>query len=197
MAAIVTASLTGGAHVLIVSVPLAGDGTNPASTRALADLRGSVLPATLGKVSGITYNVAGTTAASHDFSAALDRSAPVVFAFVPGLAFLLLMMAFLSLAIPATAIGLNPAVRRRRIWRTVRPRLIREVHCEQAYMWECWWCLGRTASPEATGELRWDPPLDGRRPAGSYLRGPDQPAGASRSAPWPAPPRPPTRASSS
>jgi RND superfamily putative drug exporter len=85
----ITASLTARSRVLIITVPLAGDGTNPASDRALADLRGRVLPATLGKVSGIRYAVAGTTAASHDFAATLHRSTPIVFAFVLGLAFLL------------------------------------------------------------------------------------------------------------
>ncbi len=103
----ITTSLTAGGRVLIVSVPLAGDGTSPASVHALGYLRGSALPATLGTVGGLSYAVAGTTAASHDFSAALDRAAPIVFAFVLGLAFLLLMMVFRSLAIPATAIGLN------------------------------------------------------------------------------------------
>ncbi len=103
----ITTSLTAGGSVLIISVPLAGDGTDQASVRALADLRGSALPATLGRIGGISYNVAGTTAASHDFAAALHRAAPIVFAFVLGLAFVLLMLVFRSLAIPATAIGLN------------------------------------------------------------------------------------------
>jgi RND superfamily putative drug exporter len=103
----ITASLTAGSRVMIISVPLAGDGTDTASIRGLAALRGRVLPQTLGKVSGISYNVAGTTAASHDFTTALDHSAPIVVAFVLGLAFLLLMLVFRSLAIPATAIGLN------------------------------------------------------------------------------------------
>ena len=103
----ITATLTGSGHVLIVSVPLAGAGTDPASVHALAVLRDSALPATLGKVGGITYSVGGTTAASHDFSAALHARAPAVFAFVLGLALLLLIVSFRSIAIPLTAIGLN------------------------------------------------------------------------------------------
>ena len=103
----ITSTLTAGGRVLIISVPLAGDGTNQASVRALAYLRDHALPETLGKVSAISYAVAGTTAASHDFSAALGRATPIVFAFVLGLAFVLLMVVFRSLAIPATAIGLN------------------------------------------------------------------------------------------
>ena len=92
---------------LIIGVPLAGNGGDAASNRALLTLRNQVLPATLGRVGGISYNVAGTTAASHDLTAALHRATPVVVGFVLGLAFLLLMTAFRSLAIPATAIALN------------------------------------------------------------------------------------------
>jgi putative drug exporter of the RND superfamily len=103
----ITASLTAGGRVLIISVPLAGDSTDPDSTRALGYLRGNALPATLGKVPGITYNVAGITAASRDFSASLHHSVAIVFTFVLGLAFLLLMAVFRSLAIPAIAIALN------------------------------------------------------------------------------------------
>jgi RND superfamily putative drug exporter len=103
----ITTSLTGHGDVLIITVPLTGDGTNTASLRALDTLRGRVLPATLGQVGGISYNVAGTTAASHDLAAALARAGPVVVGFVLALAFLLLLTAFRSLAIPATAIGLN------------------------------------------------------------------------------------------
>ena len=103
----VTATLLDHGQVLIVSVPLAGDGTNPASMSALATLRGHALPATLGKVSGISYAVTGNTAGTHDFSARLHSRAPIVFAFVLGLAFLLLLITFRSLAIPLMSIALN------------------------------------------------------------------------------------------
>src|SRR5262249_56871778 len=46
----VTATLLGHGRVLVVSVPLAGDGTNRTSISALETLRGHALPATLGKV---------------------------------------------------------------------------------------------------------------------------------------------------
>jgi RND superfamily putative drug exporter len=93
--------------MLIISVPLAGDGTNPASMRALAYLRDTALPATVGKLGGISYAVGGTTAASHDFSAALHARAPIVLVFALGLAFLLLVMVFSSVIIPAITIVLN------------------------------------------------------------------------------------------
>ncbi|MGN6174465.1 MAG: MMPL family transporter [Streptosporangiaceae bacterium] len=103
----VTATLLGHGRVLVVSVPLAGDGTNRTSISALETLRDRALPATLGKVGGVSYAVAGNTASTHDFSARMHRRAPVVFAFVLGLAFLLLLLTFRSVAIPLMSIGLN------------------------------------------------------------------------------------------
>ena len=88
-----------------VSIPLVGDGTNPASDHALQTLRSSVVPKTVGSV-GTTY-VAVPTAASVDFNHRLSLRAPYVFAFVLGLAFLLLMWNFRSVVIPATAIVMN------------------------------------------------------------------------------------------
>jgi RND superfamily putative drug exporter len=93
--------------VLVVSVPLAGDGTNSTSLNGLATLRGHALPVTLGKVQGISYAVAGNTASTHDFSARMHGRAPIVFAFVLGLAFLVLLLTFRSVAIPLMSIVLN------------------------------------------------------------------------------------------
>jgi len=70
-------------------------------------LRGHVLSATLGRVSGIDFAVAGITAGNHDSAARLDSRTPLVFAFVLGLAFLLLMVTFRSVAIPLMSIALN------------------------------------------------------------------------------------------
>jgi putative drug exporter of the RND superfamily len=103
----VTATLLDHGQVLVVSVPLAGDGTNPTSVSALATLRGHVLPETLGQVSGISYAVTGNSAGTHDFSARMHSRAPIVFAFVLGLAFLVLMVTFRSIAIPLMSIALN------------------------------------------------------------------------------------------
>jgi uncharacterized membrane protein YdfJ with MMPL/SSD domain len=88
-----------------IAVPLAGDGTNTASQEALNALRGSIVPQTVGTV-GQAY-VTGPTARSVDFNHQLSSRAPYVFAFVLGLAFLLLLWNFRSIVIPATAIALN------------------------------------------------------------------------------------------
>jgi RND superfamily putative drug exporter len=95
--------------VALVSMPLSGDGENDASKAALRTLRGRVLPATLGAQPGVSYAVGGEAAGTTDFNDTLKSHAPVVFAFVLGLAFLLLLVTFRSLVIPALSIALNLA----------------------------------------------------------------------------------------
>jgi RND superfamily putative drug exporter len=89
-----------------VSVPLAGNGTDDVSIKALGMLRDDVIPQTLG-AAGLESHVAGMTAESDDFNDLMRSRAPWVFAFVLGFAFLLLMTTFRSIVIPITAIVLN------------------------------------------------------------------------------------------
>jgi putative drug exporter of the RND superfamily len=103
----ITTAMFGRDQVLVVSVPLAGNGTDATSNDALTTLRDHVLPATLGQVPGISYAVGGLTAGNHDFDAQLAKTVPWVFVFVLGLAFLLLMASFRSVWIPALSIVLN------------------------------------------------------------------------------------------
>jgi putative drug exporter of the RND superfamily len=93
--------------VLVVNVPLAGSGTDPASNTALIALRDHFLPATLGHVPGISYAVGGITASTFDTDHQLGVTAPLVFLLVFALAFVLLMITFGSVAIPALSIVLN------------------------------------------------------------------------------------------
>jgi uncharacterized membrane protein YdfJ with MMPL/SSD domain len=88
-------------------VPLAGDGTDARSKAALEKLRDDLIPATIGKVHGAKAQVGGNAASSVDFNALLSQRMPWVFAFVLGMAFLLLLVSFRSIVIPITAIGLN------------------------------------------------------------------------------------------
>jgi RND superfamily putative drug exporter len=103
----ITTAMFGHDQVLVVSVPLAGSGTDGVSNHALTVLRTQALPATLGHVPGISYSVTGLTAGNHDFDAQLAKTLPWVFTFVLGLAFLLLMATFRSVYIPALSIVLN------------------------------------------------------------------------------------------
>jgi RND superfamily putative drug exporter len=90
-----------------VLIPLEGKGTDATSNHALATLRGTVLPETLGGLDGVDYAVTGATAASEDFNASMASSAPKVFGFVLLFAFGLLLVTFRSLVVAAKAIVLN------------------------------------------------------------------------------------------
>ena len=94
-------------QLAIVNIPMQGDGTNEASETALATLRDDVIPTTIGKVDGTTVDVTGMTAGSKDFNDAMQGRLPFVFAFVLGLAFLLLLVTFRSIIVPIKAILLN------------------------------------------------------------------------------------------
>jgi uncharacterized membrane protein YdfJ with MMPL/SSD domain len=93
--------------VVRIEVPLAGNGDNGASVAALKTLRTDVLPATIGTIPTATYAVTGQTAGTHDFNQTMKDRFPLVFAFVLGLAFLLLLVTFRSVVVPLTAIVLN------------------------------------------------------------------------------------------
>jgi uncharacterized membrane protein YdfJ with MMPL/SSD domain len=94
-------------HAARVLIPLSGNGTDAASNRALAALRRSVIPATIGRVPSAEAHVTGATAISRDFNDSMKSHAPIVFAWVLGLAFLLLLVTFRSIVIPIKAIVLN------------------------------------------------------------------------------------------
>ena len=93
--------------VAVVSVALAGNGTDPASVAALGTLRDQVVARTVGAVAGTTVEVTGTTAGSVDFNHTMRSHLPLVVVFVLALAFVLLLLAFRSVVIPLVTIVLN------------------------------------------------------------------------------------------
>jgi RND superfamily putative drug exporter len=103
----VTVTELDGGRALLVGVQLAGSGTDTASDNALLTLRNQILPATFGKVPGVSYAVTGDTAGLYDDIRTLSSSLPAVFAFVGVLAFVLLLVAFRSLTVPLVSIALN------------------------------------------------------------------------------------------
>ena len=94
-------------QVAIVNLPLPGNGTDERSDAALMQLRDQTIPATIGRVAGTETNVTGMTAGSKDFNDKMNSRLPIVFAFVLGLAFLLLLVTFRSIVVPLKAIVLN------------------------------------------------------------------------------------------
>jgi uncharacterized membrane protein YdfJ with MMPL/SSD domain len=89
-----------------VSLPIAGDGTNERSMAALETLREEIIPATV-EDAGAQAFVTGITADTRDFNDVMKANVIYVFAFVLGMAFLLLLVSFRSIVIPIKAIALN------------------------------------------------------------------------------------------
>jgi len=90
-----------------INIPTVGSGNDQASFDALRKLRDDIVPATVGKVEGASVNVTGEAASSEDFRSNLNSRLPLIFAFVFGLAFLLMLVTFRSIVIPIKAILLN------------------------------------------------------------------------------------------
>ena len=92
--------------LLYMTVPLAGGVDEDISEAAVRHLRADILPVAFAGSEAQVY-VSGATAGSVDFTDQMVDTAPYVFAFVLGLAFLLLMVMFRSIVIPVKAIVLN------------------------------------------------------------------------------------------
>ena len=103
----ITVDISASHQAARVSIPLAGNGTNFTSINALALLRNRVIPATIGRVHGVTAYTVGQTGSSVDFTNTMKSHAAIVFVWVLGLAFLLLLVTFRSIVIALKAIVLN------------------------------------------------------------------------------------------
>jgi uncharacterized membrane protein YdfJ with MMPL/SSD domain len=95
-----------GGDTLLISVPVAGDADGSAATAAIRHLRSDLIPEAFGELE-TTVLVGGATAESVDYFDIVGNWLPIVFAFVLGLSFILLTIAFRSIVIPAVAIALN------------------------------------------------------------------------------------------
>jgi RND superfamily putative drug exporter len=104
----VTVDVSPDKQVAVIEVPLAGTGTDAASTEALATLREDTVPQLFPNVSGgEVVGVSGFTAGSVDFNDLMAARVWWVFGFVFLMAFLLLLVTFRSIVIPIKAIVLN------------------------------------------------------------------------------------------
>ncbi|PPD58547.1 MMPL family transporter [Dehalogenimonas etheniformans] len=93
-------------NLAIIYANLVGDPASLNSMDAVRALRADYIPAAFGDISARAF-VTGGTAGTLDFNATTDSYTPVIFAFVLALAFIILMVAFRSVVIPATAILMN------------------------------------------------------------------------------------------
>ncbi|MET0564827.1 MAG: MMPL family transporter [Acidimicrobiia bacterium] len=91
--------------VAVLSVQTLGDVNSIESQEALRHLRADIVPGAV--VAETEVFVGGETAITVDFLDQVDNYTPIVFTAVLGLSFILLMLAFRSLVIPAKAIAMN------------------------------------------------------------------------------------------
>ena len=90
----------------LLTVPVRGDAVGSTAIAAVRDLRGTLIPQAF-RGSGASVYVTGQTAGNVDYMDIVNRYTPWVFALVLSLSFLLLLVAFRSVVIPAKAIVMN------------------------------------------------------------------------------------------
>jgi uncharacterized membrane protein YdfJ with MMPL/SSD domain len=101
-----TQTVSANGDLVLLSVPVAGDADGPAATSAIRHLRSDLIPQAFGDLKSDVL-VGGTSAENVDYFDIVGGWLPIVFAFVLGLSFILLTVAFRSIVIPAVAIALN------------------------------------------------------------------------------------------
>jgi RND superfamily putative drug exporter len=90
----------------LLSAPVAGDPSGEAAADAIRRLRADHVPAAFAVVDARVL-VGGQTAVGVDFLELTERYTPIVFGFVLGLSFLLLMVVFCSLLVPLVGVVVN------------------------------------------------------------------------------------------
>jgi uncharacterized membrane protein YdfJ with MMPL/SSD domain len=93
--------------VALVSFTIAGEQNDPNAQATVRQMRSQAVPAAFGSLPGVQAYVTGNAASALDVTQIYLDAIPLVFAFVLGLSFLLLMVVFHSLVIPIKAIALN------------------------------------------------------------------------------------------
>ena len=93
-------------NLAVVSVAIAGEPSSPSAIEAVNTIREQYIPAAFDGVPAAAI-VGGFSAAAADFRNIVNVYTPIVFTFVLGLSFILLMVVFRSLVIPIKAIIMN------------------------------------------------------------------------------------------
>src|SRR5918994_1798380 len=89
-----------------ITFPVAGDAIAEPAVEAVRDLRSEIIPRAFADTDAEVY-VGGDTAEELDYHNTVNYWLPLVIAFVLGLSFILLTIAFRSIVVPATAIVMN------------------------------------------------------------------------------------------
>lgn len=93
--------------IALLEVPLAGDAAERPARDAVGRLRERYVPAAFGASGATEVVVTGETAFNMDFFTMAANASWIVFPFVLGMSFLLLMVVFRSIVVPIKAILLN------------------------------------------------------------------------------------------
>jgi RND superfamily putative drug exporter len=103
----ITVAVNNNHTVADLTIPIAGNGTDAASTAAFHLLRQKLVPETVGALPNTQAGVTGMTAAWQDTADKLKSDLPPVIAFVLLLAFCVMLVAFRSIVVAIKAILLN------------------------------------------------------------------------------------------
>ena len=98
--------VNGAGDLALLTLPFPGKSSSREATGHLTTLREELIPAAFDGVPAEVY-VGGLTAETADFYGIVDFYTPIVFIFVLGLSFIILMMVFRSIVIPIKAIIMN------------------------------------------------------------------------------------------
>jgi RND superfamily putative drug exporter len=90
-----------------LDLPMKGDFNSERAARGLDTLRSDLVPPLEDRLPGAEVAVTGDTAGSRDFTESLRSHLPLVFGFVLVVTFLVLVLAFRSVVVAATAVVLN------------------------------------------------------------------------------------------
>ncbi len=93
-------------NLALIKATLKADSNSPLAYDTLKDLRSNLVPAAFSGTGAHVY-VTGSTAFNSDFFHVIDVYTPVIFVWVLGLSFVLLLLAFRSIVVPLKAILLN------------------------------------------------------------------------------------------
>ncbi|MCO5227834.1 MAG: MMPL family transporter [Thermomicrobiales bacterium] len=94
-------------RVAEIQATLAFEGSSERAYEVVDRLRGEIAESTLGDIDGLRVHITGQSAGENDMLHHLQERTPLVFAFVLGLSFVLLLLAFRSVVVPLQAILFN------------------------------------------------------------------------------------------
>ena len=90
----------------LLTLPIPGESRSRANVDAVTDIRERHIPAAFEGVQADVY-VGGVTAVAADMFGVVDSYTPIVFAFVLGFSFIVLLLVFRSIVIPVKAVIMN------------------------------------------------------------------------------------------